>query len=563
MSDRIRVRRPRLQPIQPSLLEHTAVAPSNSGERLDTALQNCERAIALKPDYPEAYNARGNILLRLMRNDDAVTSFDKAIELKPDYPQAYNSRGNALQALRRFEDAVESYDTAIALKPDYAAAYSNRGNALQSLERFEDAIESYGKAISLKPDDGEAYNNRGVVRKRLERFDEALQDFETAIALLPDRAGLYNNRGNALQELKRFEDAIESYDTAIALNPHYPEAYCNRGVALHELKRFNEAMESFDRALALKPDYPEVSYARGLVHLLAGQFEIGWRGYEARKNGRRRPVGNRRWGKPIWLGDTDISGKTILIDWEQGFGDAIQACRYIRLLEEGGARVLFAPHKELRTLMRGLNANPDIVDLDTDIPQFDLHCPLMSLPLAFKTDIATIPSASYISASDEKVAVWKDRLGRKTKSRVGVVWRGNPIPDKGRSIELERFRRLFNPRFDFISLQKEVTDTERALLDRAGVLHAGDAFADFSDTAALCVLMDLVISVDTSVAHLAGALGIPVWVLLTWVPDWRWLLDRDDSPWYPSMHLFRQKARGDWNSVLERVELELKPAIAV
>jgi tetratricopeptide (TPR) repeat protein len=547
-----------LEPTQQNFLEHTAAAPPNTGEPLAAALQNWEQAIAGKPDYPEAYHARGNVLLRLMRYDEAIASFDKAIELKLNYPQPYNSRGNALQGLRRFEDAIESYQTAISLKPDYAAAYSNRGNALQALKRFEDAIDSYGKAITLNSDYGDAYNNRGVVLKRLERFDEALRDFETAIALLPDRPGLHNNRGNALQELKRFDDAIESYDTAIALNPNYPEAYCNRGVALHELKRFNEAIESFDRALALKSSYPEATYARGLVHLLTGQFDIGWRDYEGRKSRSRRPVGNRRWDEPLWLGETDISGKTILVDWEQGFGDAIQACRYIRLLENAGARVLFAPRKELRTLMRGLNADPHIVDLDTDIPQFDFHCPLMSLPLAFKTDIASIPSASYISADEEKIAAWQHRLGRKTKSRVGVVWRGNPIPDKGRSIEFELFRQLFNPCVEFISLQKVVTETERVLLDRADVLHAGDGFADFSDTAALCVLMDLVISVDTSVAHLAGALGIPVWVLLTWVPDWRWLLDKDDSPWYPSMRLFRQKAHGDWNGVLERVELELK-----
>jgi tetratricopeptide (TPR) repeat protein len=546
-----------LEPGQQSFVEHTAAAPLHSGESLATALRNCEQAIAVKPDYPEAYNARGNVLLRLMRYDEAVASFDKAIELKPDYPQPYNSRGNALQALLRFEEAVESYETAIALKADYAAAYSNRGNALQSLKRFEDAVESYGKAITLNFDYGDAYNNRGVALKRLERFDEALQDFEAAIALLPDRAGLHNNRGNALQELKRFDDAIESYDAAIALNPHYPEAYCNRGVALHELKRFNKAIESFDTALALKPDYPEASYARGLVHLLTGQFDIGWRGYQARMSRRRRPVGNRRWGKPLWLGETDISGKTILVDWEQGFGDVIQVSRYIRLLEHAGARVLFGPQRELQTLMQGLDADAQIVDLDIEIPQFDLHCPLMSLPLAFKTDIGNIPGASYITADEEKVAIWKHRLGRKTKSRVGVVWRGNSIPDKDRSIELEQFQCLFNPPCEFISLQKEVTDTERTRLDRAGVLHAGDAFHDFSDTAALCVLMDLVISIDTSVAHLAGALGIPVWVLLTWVPDWRWLLDRDDSPWYPSMRLFRQKAHGDWKGVLERVELEL------
>ncbi len=544
-----------MEPSQQNFLGRTAAAPLNSAELLVAALQNWEQAIAVKPDYPEAYNARGNVLLRLMRYDDAVASFDKSIELKPDYPQPYNSRGNALQALGRFDEAVESYETAIALKPDYAAAYHNYGNALRALKRYAEAIESFCNAILLKPDYGEAYNNRGITLKRIQLFEEALHDFETAIALLPGHAGLYNNRGNALQELKRLEDAIESYETAIALNPHYAEAYCNRGAALHQLKRFDEAMESFDKALALKPGYLEATYERGVAHLLKGEFDIGWRAYEARTSTKRRPYEKWVWDKPLWLGETDISGKTILVDREQGFGDVIQFCRYIRLLEDAGGRVLFPPQKQLQTLMRGLNAHPDIIDLDKEIPHFDLHCPLMSLPFAFKTDIESIPGETYIVPDEKRVAVWKHRLGRKTKPRVGVVWRGNPIPDKDRSIEFELFRRLFNPRCEFISLQKEVTDVERTGLDREGVFHTGDALADFSDTAALCVLMDLVISVDTSVAHLAGALGSPVWVLLTWVPDWRWLLDRDDSPWYPSMRLFRQKARGDWNGVLERLEL--------
>ena len=544
------------------MLQQTPAAPPNSCEPLDTALQNWEQAIALKPDWPEAYYACGNVMVELRRYGDAIASFDKAIALKPDYSPAYNSRGNALQALRRFDEAVETYDNAIAFKADYAAAYSNRGNALQSLNRFEEAIESYGKAIALRPDYCDAYNNRGVSLRRLGRFDEACQDFESAIALLPDHAGLHNNRGNALVALGRFEDAIESYDTAIALSPHYPDVYDNRGVALKELKRFDEAMESFGKALALKPDYHEAIFNRALLHLLMGRFDIGWRDYEARKNTREH-VSNRCWGKPLWLGETDISGKTILVDWEQGFGDVIQMCRYISLLKKAGATVLFLPQKNLRTLMRGLDPDICIIDHDTVVPGFDLHCSVMSLPFAFKTDIGSIPSASYISADKDKVALWRDRLGRKTKLRVGVVWKGNAFPGNSRSIELERFRRLFNPRLEFISLQKEVTDAERSLLDRAGVLHAGDAFADFSDTAALCVLMDLVISIDTSVAHLAGALGVPVWVLLSWAPDWRWLLDRDDSPWYPSMRLFRQKAQGDWNSVLERVELELEQALHV
>jgi hypothetical protein len=323
------------------------------------------------------------------------------------------------------------------------------------------------------------------------------------------------------------------------------------------LGRFGDAVESFNKALALKQNYHEAIWNRALAYLQMGDFVLGWRGYEARKS-KRQPVGNRHFERPEWLGETNISGRTILIHWEQGIGDVIQFSRYIKVLNDAEATVLFAPQRELQSLMRRLNACVHIVDLDKNYLKFDVHCPLLSLPLAFKTDISTIPSSPYLSVDPEGITRWKERLGKKIRPRVGVVWKGNPIPDSSRSITLERFRRLFDLRVEFISLQKEITDTERAWLDNAGVLHLGSEIADFSDTAALCVLVDLVVSVDTSVAHLAGALGVPVWVLLTAVADWRWLLDREDSPWYPSMRLFRQKTSGDWDSVLGQVERELK-----
>jgi len=496
-------------------------------------------------------------LTRRERLDEALRNCDQAIARTPDHAEAYNARGNALQDLRRYDDAVASFNQAIALKPNYPQAYSNRGNALQALGRLDDAVESYGQAIALKPDHVSAYVNCGSALRKLGRYDEALRHYDSAIALLPGHAGLHGNRGNALQDLGRFDEAIESYNTALALKPDYAEAYTHRGVALKELGRFDEAMASFDEALALRPDYAEPALNKAFVNLLTGQFARGWRDYEARKR-RKDPTGTRNFAKPMWLGETSIAGKTILIHWEQGFGDVIQFSRYVKLLETAGARVLFAPQRELKALMRGLDANARIVDVDSDTLLFDCHCPLMSLPLALKTDIGTIPNASYISADAEKVAIWKHRLGNKTKPRVGIVWTGNVRLDKGRSIALEQFRRLFSPRFEFISLQIKMTDMECAELDRAGVLHPGDAFVDFSDTAAVCVLMDLVVSIDTGVAHLAGALGLPVWVLLPWLPDWRWMLGRDDSPWYPSMRLFRQEARGDWDGVLQRVEQELQ-----
>lgn len=500
-----------------------ADAEVDGRDRLPQALRRCQEAIERDPDDPAAYRALGNLLQQLRRYEDAIASLDRAIALDASYPQAYSNRGNALLALERFADAIESYDRAIALKPDYAPAYNNRGNALKSLRRFAEAVESY----------------------------------ERAIQLLPDRAELYNNRGNAFQELECFERAIESYDVATRIDPTYAAAYSNRGSALKQVKRLDEAMADFDRALLLKPDYAEASWNKALLCLLLGQFSSGWRGYEARKR-TRKPVGNRNFSQPLWLGDTDISGKTLLVHWEQGYGDVILFSRYVALCQRAGARVLFAPQKPLRTLMQGLDAHVQIVDLDNDFPLFDFHCPIMSLPLAFQTDLTTVPRGQYIVADNGKIAAWADRLGKKTKPRIGVVWSRTGLPDSGRTIVLERFQRLFHQKFEFVSLQKHLTAAECGRLDCLNVPHPGEALVDFSDTAALSCLMDLVISIDTSVAHLAGALAVPVWVLLPWFPGWLWMLDRDDSPWYPLMRLFRQQAPGDWDGVLQRVQMELQ-----
>ncbi len=538
-------------------VEKTATALPDGRETLHAALRDCDDAIALEPDAAEAHNRRGVLLSRLMRHDEAVASFERALQLRPDFFQAYNGRGNSLQALLRFAEAVESYNQAIALKADYAIAYANRGNALQFLKRYHDAVESYQEAIVLKPDYVDAYNNRGTVFRRLGYFEKALADFEKAITLVPDRAELHMNRANALQELKRFEDAIECYDTAISLNPEYPESYSNRGLALRQVGRFDDAMVSFDKALAINPNYYEAIWNRGLLYLEIGQYDLGWRGFEARKR-KRHPIANRRFEKPEWLGETKISGRTILVHWEQGFGDVIQFSRYIRLLHDAGAMVLFAPQKELRSLMRKLDGRAHIVNLDTDALEFDVHCPLLSLPLAFNTDITTIPNEVYLAADPDKVATWAKRIPNKASPRIGVVWKANSTSDQMKSFELGLLHRLLGADIELLSLQKEVTDAERAWLDRMGVIHVESLIEDFSDTAALCRLVDLVISVDTSVAHLAGALGVPTWVLLNAVADWRWLLDREDSPWYPSMRLFRQRTRGDWDGVLERVARELR-----
>jgi Flp pilus assembly protein TadD len=471
-------------------------------------------------------------------------------------PEAAFANGNALQEMARFAEAIVCYDSAISLQPDYMEAYRNRGNALRQLGRLAEAIASYDHAIALRPSVA-TYTNRGNVLRQLKRTEEALQSYDRALALNPNFAEIHNNRGSALQELGQFDEAAASYQHAIALKPEYAEAYNNLGVALTKLKRFDEAIAVFNRAIALKEGYAEPIWNRGLAHLLTGRYASGWRDYEARKK-KKFPVGDRGYAAPLWLGDAAISGKTILVHWEQGFGDTIQFSRYVKLLADAGAKVLFAPQRPLMKLMETIDPRVQIIDLEEPLPAFDFHCPLLSLPLAFGTELESIPRPrSYLDVDREKVRCWRAVLGDGSKTLVGVAWSGKSEPDHSRSIDFRAFATLLDDRYQFISLQKDVSEQDRPLLAAANMTHLGDALEDFADTAALCSLMDLVISVDTALAHVAGAIGMPAWVLLPHVPDWRWSIDSRKTPWYPTMTLIRQQQRGDWDGPLRQVRAEL------
>jgi Flp pilus assembly protein TadD len=466
--------------------------------------------------------------------------------------------GNALQQAARFAEAIACYDRAICLKPDHMEAYRNRGNALRQLGRLAEAIASYEHAIAIRPNIA-SYTNRGNVLRELKRTEEALDSYDRAIVLNPLHAEIHNNRGSALQELGRLEEAAESYQRAIALKPDYAEACSNLGVALTQLERFDEAIVHFDQAIALRSDYHEAIWNRGLTRLLTGQYASGWRDYEARKK-KRVPVADRTYPKPLWLGDVDLSGKVILVHWEQGFGDTIQFSRYLKLLADADARVLFAPQRPLKRLMQTLDPRVRIVDIEEPLPAFDFHCPLMSLPLAFGTEPRTIPSApAYLHVEPDKASAWRGVLGEKKGPFIGIAWSGSPEHgnDRVRSMGFRRFSALFDDRYQFVSLQRDVSDADRPWLAAANVIHLGEVLEDFAETAALCSLMDLVVSVDTALAHLAGALGAPVCVLLPYVPDWRWMLGRSDTPWYPTMTLIRQRERGDWDGTLRQASSEL------
>ncbi|MDD5176418.1 MAG: tetratricopeptide repeat protein [Sterolibacterium sp.] len=560
--------------------------------RYENAIASFGRAIELKPDYSEAYNNQGSALQNLGQHENAIASFDRAIEFQPENEFAHNNRGISLQKLGQHIDAIASFDQAILLNNSNGVAHNNRGISLLNLGRHEEAIVSFNRAIELTPDYFEAFINRGIALPTQERHEEALVSFDRAIVLRPGNGVAHNSRGMSLLHMGRYEEAIACFDRAIELVPNYFEAFNNRGFALpyvgryeealdsldhaiddqeedsfdarnirgnvlRDLKRHEEALESYRQALDLRPEDATAHYNESMCLLQMGNFSEGWKKLEWRWQTERYKKDKRDFPQPLWLGKQDLCGRTILLHAEQGLGDTIQFCRYSKLLAAQGATVILEVQPELKSMLINLAGVSQIIARGELLPDFDYHCPLLSLPLAFNTRLDSIPAEKcYLRSDPEYLNIWQAKLGRKTLPRIGLAWSGNRLfgNDHNRSIPLSNFVKLLSAHAQFICIQKDVRATDSPILDeRKDIAQFGTDLHDFSDTAALVDLMDLVISVDTSVAHLAGALGKPVWLLLPFNPDWRWLLDRNDSPWYPSATLFRQSRSNDWNEVFERV----------
>lgn len=531
--------------------------------RFDVALVCFEQALAARPDYAEAHYNRGNTLFALGGFSDALASYDLALQLRPNLAEVHCSRGTILHALNRLDDALAAYGRALSLRPDYPDAYNNRGTVLHALKRFDEALANYDRALELHPRYADAFLNRGATLYELRRFDESLQSCDRALVLSPDCAEAYYNRGNALNGLCRFKAAAASYERALVLRPHYPEARNNCGVTLHQLKLFNEAVSQYQRAQSLLPDPSDAHYNESLCRLLIGDFEPGWQKYEWRWRTAQMETDRRTFDRPLWLGASDIAGKTILLYSEQGFGDTIQFCRYVPLVVARGAQVILEVQDSLRELAATLAAPAKVVSRGRPLPDFDLHCPLLSLPLAFSTRLATIPSATpYLSADPQAAVDWDTRLGPRGRRRIGLAWSGRPTHtnDHNRSIPLRAMLPLLDGiEATFVSLQRDVRPADADVLrEHSEVLHFGNDLKTFVDTAALIANLDLIIAVDTGVAHLAGALAKPVWLLLPYIPDWRWLLDRDDTPWYPTARLFRQDETRQWEPVVTRLQACLR-----
>src|SRR5712691_11237540 len=522
----------------------------------------------VKSDIVDVLCSRGVALGKLDRHAEALASFEQALAISPTCLPALYNRGVMLANLDRHAEAVESYDRALKTDPAHAKALNNRGVALASLDRYEDAIASFDRALALRPDFAEALLNRGLTLADLGRYEDAILDYDRALTIDPGYAEALFNRATALASLNRHGEALAEFDKAIAIVPRYADAICNRGVVLEQLDRHAEAVAAFCQAAAVEPGHREANWNEGLALLRQGNFRDGWAKYEWRWASKELASQRREFAQPLWVGGEDLHGKTILLHAEQGFGDTIQFVRYAPLVARLGARVVLQVQASLQQLLARTAGVSQVLGKTDPLPEFDVHCPLLSLPLAFRTEVDTIPAhVPYVAAPQAHAAKWRDRLGQRTALRVGIAWAGSPSNknDRNRSIPLDRFACVLSlPDIAFVSIQKDIGENERRILrDAAHAIHLGDQLADFADTAAAISCLDLVISADTAVAHLAGATGTPVWILVPFAPDFRWMLDRNDSPWYPTARLFRQPRIGDWDSVLGRLRQELSGWVEV
>ena len=551
-------------PQSPQELLQVAVGLHQLG-KLQSACLLYSKILAHNPKHFDSLHLLGIAAAQLGDANQAVNLIKSALRVQPNNAIAHYNLGNVLKDLKRLREATDSYRRAIKLKPDYWEAFSNLSSALQEIGEPEQALACIDRALELKPTCSNAHCNRGISLLQVGRKEEAFDALDRAIQLDPGNAEAHNNRGNVLKRMMRFSEAIQSYDRAIHIRPDYAEAFSNRGHALHELKLLDEALRSYNRAIEINPNLYEALWNKALLFLSIGEFTKGWPLYESRWKGSKLKRAYRKFTQPLWLGMENPSGKTILLHAEQGLGDTIQFGRYARVLSELGARVILEVQAPLVELFKCLEGVSHLVRRGDPLPPFDLHCPLMSLPLALQSQLMPPePQFPYLIAQPLRVSKWARRLGQ-TGLRVGICWQGKASSesDQGRSFRVTEFSAIAaNPEVRLVSLHKG--DGEDQLKDLPAGMRVElpgsdfDQDAAFVDTAAIMKNLDLVITSDTAVAHLAGALGVPVWVVLKRVPDWRWMLDRSDCPWYPTMRLFRQSKSGDWTGVFNEIATEVK-----
>ena len=544
---------------------------------LSTAIEIYSQILNQYPKFVEVLFYLGTAECQSGLFDQGAKHLDKLIKFKPDHGDAINNRGNALVELGRYQEALQCLNRAVKLKPYDASTFYNRGRALKYLSRLSEALEDFNHAIEIYPDFAEAICNRGIVLFELKRFDDALRDYLKAQLINPDLVMAIYYEADLYEVLGQNERAIATYNRVLIQKPDHVDALINKANLEKDLHRLDDCEESYAAAKKADAQYAEtVKWNESLLMLLLGRYREGWINYEARWTGGKQATKGCYRKAPLWLGETSIMGKSIFIHAEQGLGDTLQFVRYLPLLVRAGAAVFFEVQAPLRELIKCMALSVVISVQGDKVPRTDFQAPLLSLPLAFGTELDSIPcDIPYLYADPEKAENWKQSLGQPNGLRVGLVWSGgfrHNRPDlwavnERRNIQLEMLASLNIPGIEFYCLQKgKEAEAQRHTLESAGwegppITNHTDAFLDFSDTAAFIECLDLVISVDTSTAHLAAAMGKSTWILNRFDTCWRWLLEGETSPWYPSVRLFRQPSYGDWTSAVSDLKVALEELV--
>jgi tetratricopeptide (TPR) repeat protein len=525
--------------------------------KIDEAIEAYLQAVNLNPQLAEAHCVLGNLLRRKGRHADAIAHCRQALRIQPNFAGAHNNLGLALTDLGQMDDALAHFREAVRLNPNYAPGYNNLGIALYQRHKYDEAIDCYRRALQIDPRSAEIHNNLGNVLREQGKLPEAIERFQEALRLKPAYPEAHSNLGAALRNLGRLEEALAATREALRLQPDYAEAHCNLANIYRDRGEHDAASKHYDEAVRIRPPYASAHFNRSMLWLLQGDFARGWPEYEWRWQ--HPGMLRRSFAPPQWTG-VPLEGRTILLHAEQGHGDTLQFIRYAQLVKEQGGRVIVECHPLLVDLLRYTPGVDEVVAVGEALPSFDCHCPLLTLPKVFQTAFDTIPaSVPYVYPAPERVAQWRGEIAGGTGLKVGIVWEGriDNFTLRARTIPLEFFTRLAG-RAGISCYSLQTSDARNELSADGSIVDLGSRLSDFHDTAAVIQNLDLVITSDTAVAHLAGALGAPTWVALPFAPDWRWLLDRDDSPWYPSMRLFRQPRPGDWESVFARITTALQ-----